>query len=346
MDDINTLAENKLDAMELEDQQNANNGNEEDVNKGKGEENELPEGDEAKGENGEEESQDESEDENKDGEQQEEDGDGSGDEEEQEEKELSDDDLIKLAKERGLDLAKKEDDKPKDEPKPEVKRPKELDEDTWGEMNEVQRTIYSELPYITVAGKDSEGNAVNLRIKTPEQLPEDFEFVNKRAEASFISDVTAQSKRAEEAYAKLSGMSEQQKQAQAQQEESQKVVADVERLQKDKILPKIVAKPGTPEFDNDPSVKLVNEILNYWDNMRKNGEAVSVYTAGKLFRSENPDKFKDTTKSKGDDERKNVSGKVKGGGRGVKTDNKEERPKFAPGTSASDIADYYASDLD
>ena len=343
-DDITSIAENKLDAMEAEELNKANS--EEDLNnEGEEELDGLPEGDEEQGEDGEEDESQEPDGEEEDDDSEEEDGEGSGDDEEESD-ELSDDELIELAKKRGLDLAKKEE--PKANKPEEIVRPKELDEDTWGNMNEIQRTIYSGLPYMNIRGKNSEGEVISLKIKTPEQLPDDFEFLNKREEASFISDVTAQSKRAEEAYAKIAGMTEQQKEAQAQQEESRRVVADVERLQKDSIIPKIKAKAGTPEFNNDPSVKLVNEILNYWKDLNEKGEAVSVYTAAKLMRADNPDKFTAGTKSKADDERKRVAGKVKGSGRGGKGASARDtgRPRFAPGTSASDIADYYANDLD
>ena len=334
-DDIASIAENKLDAMEAEELANAS-GEDNLNNEGEGDLDGLQEGDEEQGEDGEEEEDGEE------GSGEEDDGEGSGDDEEESD-ELSDDELIELAKKRGLDLAKKEEPKKSEE----VVRPKELDEDTWGNMNEVQRTIYSGLPYMNIRGKNSEGEVISLKIKTPEQLPDDFEFLNKREEASFISDVTAQSKRAEEAYAKIAGMTEQQKQAQIQQEESRRVVADVERLQKDNIIPRIKAKAGTPEFNNDPSVKLVNEVLNYWKDLQDKGEGVSVYTAAKLFRADNPDKFAGT-KSKADGERKRIAGKVKGSGRGGKGASAKDtgRPRFAPGTSASDIADYYANDLD
>lgn len=334
-DDIASIAENKLDAMEAEELANAS-GEDNLNNEGEGDLDGLQEGDEEQGEDGEEEEDGEE------GSGEEDDGEGSGDDEEESD-ELSDDELIELAKKRGLDLAKKEEPKKSEE----VVRPKELDEDTWGNMNEVQRTIYSGLPYMNIRGKNSEGEVISLKIKTPEQLPDDFEFLNKREEASFISDVTAQSKRAEEAYAKIAGMTQQQRQAQAQQEESRRVVADVERLQKDNIIPRIKAKAGTPEFNNDPSVKLVNEVLNYWKDLQDKGEGVSVYTAAKLFRADNPDKFAGT-KSKADGERKRIAGKVKGSGRGGKGASAKDtgRPRFAPGTSASDIADYYANDLD
>lgn len=344
MDDISTLAENKLEAMELADSESSEDtssdntttdvDDNEDNNLGGGQD-ELSESDDT-------EEEDEKGEEKESGD--EEEADGSEPEEVEAQKELSDDELIELAKRRGLDLAKKEEEK-KQEETVELKKPRELDDDTWGDMNEVQRTIYSGLPYMNVRGKDSEGNEIALRIKTPEQLPDDFEFINKREEASFISDVTAQSKRAEDAYAKIAGGYEQNKQAQARQEESQRVVADVERLQKEGIIPKIKAQPNTEEFDKDPSVKLVNEVLNYWQGLVNAGENVSVYTATKLYRADHPGKFEDTTKSKADDERKKVASKVKGSGKGGNGE-KSSGPKFPVGTSASDIADYYSDQLD
>ena len=333
MTDLEDLAENKLEALEAEEVENKE---EED----KGEEDELQEANESEESNGKEDQE---------GQDEEDESEESDDDEESEEpedgaKELTDDELIELAKKRGLDLAPKEEPK-KPEPTAEYKRPKELDEDTWSGMNQVQQAIYSSLPYITVRGKNADGELYQLNIKTPEQLPEDFEFVNKREEASFISDVTAQSKRAEEYYARIAGKLDQDKQAETQQEQSRRVVADVDRLQKEGIIPKIKAKPNTPEFNDDPSVKLVNEVLNYWQKLNEAGENVSVYTATKLFKADNPDKFRDTTKSSGDDERKKVASKVKGTGKGGKGE-KPSGPKFPVGTSASDIADYYMDQLD
>lgn len=345
MDDINTIAENKLDAMEAEEANKGaeNQENEEQINnEGEGEKDGLSEGDEEQSQDDEEEKDGDSEEEQDESEEEK-----SGDDESEEDEEkqgLSDDELMAELEKRGLKVAKKEEEE-KEKPA-EIRKPKELTDDTWGDMNEVQRTIYSSLPYINIRGKDSEGNELSLSIKTPEQLPEDFEFLSKRDEASFISDITAQSKRAEEAYAKIAGKTEQTKAQEAQVEESRRVVADVERLQKENIIPKIKAKAGTEEFNNDPSVKLVNEVLNFWAELNKGGENVSVYTAAKLFKSENPDKFKDSTKSEGDKERKNISSKIKGSSKGKGKGDGDNRPRFPVGTTASDIADYYSKDLD
>ena len=255
--------------------------------------------------------------------------------------ELTDEQLLAELEKRGL--SKKEDEPKKTEQPQDIARPDELPERVWGDMNPVQRTIYNELPYVKVQGKD--GNVIE--VKTPEQLPPDFEFANARAEAQFNTDMSAQSYKAEKMYESIQTEVQQRQQASASQAESQRVVADVDKLQKDGIVPKITAKNGTPEFDKDPGVVRANEILTYWHDLRKAGENISVYTAGKLYKAEHPELYAAPKQNPADNERKQVSRNIAGGGRGDQSAaNNNKRPVFRPGTSASDIVDYYESQLD
>ena len=256
--------------------------------------------------------------------------------------ELTDEQLLAELEKRGL--SKKEDEPKKPEQPQDIARPDELPERVWGDMNPVQRTIYNELPYVKVQGKD--GNI--LEVKTPEQLPPDFEFANARAEAQFNTDMSAQSYKAEKMYESIQTEVQQRRQASASQAESQRVVADVDKLQKDGIVPKITAKNGTPEFDTDPGVVRANEILAYWQDLRKAGENISVYTAGKLYKAEHPELYAAPKQNPADNERKQVSRNIAGGGRGDQSaaNNNNKRPVFRPGTSASDIVDYYDAQLD
>lgn len=256
--------------------------------------------------------------------------------------ELTDEQLLAELEKRGL--SKKEDEPKKQEQPQDIARPDELPERVWGDMNPVQRTIYNELPYVKAQGKD--GNVIE--VKTPEQLPPDFEFANARAEAQFNTDMSAQSYKAEKMYESIQTEVQQRQQASASQAESQRVVADVDKLQKDGIVPKITAKNGTPEFDTDPGVVRANEILAYWQDLRKAGENISVYTAGKLYKAEHPELYAAPKQNPADNERKQVSRNIAGGGRGDQSaaNNNNKRPVFRPGTSASDIVDYYDSQLD
>lgn len=275
----------------------------------------------------------------------------SHDETEEEEPEaqgLSDDELLAELEKRGLKVAKKdEDDKKSDEPRqPQQweKRPSEVPEDTWNDMPPANKYIYNSLPYITAVGKDGE----TVRVKTPEQLPDDFEFANKKAESQFISEVTAQSSRAEKIADELHQYSQQRQQQTQQQEESQRVVADVERLQKDGIVPKITAKPDSAEFNNDEGVKVANEILKLRDEINSGGENISVYRAGQIYKGMHPELYqKKQTVAKGDTERKKAAAKISGSPGGDNKSNKAtQRRRFPRGMSARDIADFYENDLD
>jgi len=261
-------------------------------------------------------------------------------EENQKTPELTDEQLLAEIEKRGL--SKKEDDKKPEDDKPkDVQRPEELPDNVWRDMNPAQRVIYDQLPYVKVQSKDG----TVLEVKTPAQIPSDFEFINARAEAQFNTDMSAQSYKAEKMYERIQTEVQSRQQVTATQAESRRVVADVDKLQAEGVVPKIAAKQGTPEFDADPGVMRANEILVYRDELRAKGDDVSVYVAGKLFKAEHPDLYA-PKQAKGDTERKQVSRNIAGGGRGDQSQSNNKRPIFRPGTTAADIVDYYDGQLD
>lgn len=270
-------------------------------------------------------------------------------EEEPEAQGLSDDELLAELEKRGLKVAKKdEDDKKSDEPRqPQQweKRPSEVPEDIWDKTKPADKYVYNNLPYITAIGKDGE----TYRVKTPEQLPNDFEFASDKARMQFNDAVTTQTNRAIKMQEELHQYSQQRQQQTQQQQESQRVVADVERLQKDGIVPKFMTKPGTPEFDNDEGVKVANEILKLRDEINADGnEKISVYRAGQIYKGMHPELYqKKQTVAKGDTERKKAAAKISGSPGGENKSSKTtQRRRFPLGTSARDIVDMYEQDLD
>lgn len=347
--DIQDLAETKLDnLMSQDDQATPQDEKPEDTNNSQqeGEENENEAGTQAN--DAEQETQSDGEGEKETGDEENDDNQDEAGEEEPKTQGLSDDELLAELEKRGLKVSKKDDDKKSDEPRqPQSweKRPSEVPEDTWNDMPAANKYIYNSLPYITVTSKDGD----TFKIKTPEQLPDDFEFASKKAESQFISEVTAQSNRAEKMADEFKQYSQQRQTQTRQQEESQRVVADVERLQKDGIVPKFTAKPGTPEFDNDEGVKFANEILKLRDEINADGkEKISVYRAGQIYKGMHPELYqKKQTVAKGDAERKNAAAKISGSTGGDNKSNKaSQRRRFPLGVSARDIVDAYDQDLD
>lgn len=272
-------------------------------------------------------------------------------------KELSDDEFLAELERRGLKVAKADESEKKEEQqKPiDIPKPEELPESVWGGMKPVQRYIYNELPYITVDLVDAEGNKSQVSIKTPDQIPEGLVYADARAQARAQNAFDEQNDRANNMYRSIQQNSQQAREQQQQQQENQAIIKGVEQLQADGIVPKIVAKPGTPEFDKDPGVIRANEILAYRQKILQSGENISVVSAGKMFKADNPDLYaaapKPPVESPADKERREKSKNISGGGRGTQqqANNSEKanaRTKYPIGMSAVDIADAAGKDLD
>lgn len=266
-------------------------------------------------------------------------------------KELSDDELMAELERRGLKVAKKDEDEPdpkKQQEPPKFERPEELPEAVWSGMKPVQQYIYRELPYVTLEGKD--GNVI--RVKTPEQIPDDFEFASKRAEKIADDAFIEQNRKADTMYKQIQQTSAQQQEQTQRQQETDMIIKGVEQLQTDGIVPKITAEPGTPEFDKDPGVIRANEILAYRAKLIAAGEQVSVVSAGKMFKADHPELYvTKPTVSPADAERKAKSKNIAGGGRGTQQQAKQEqskqdRSKYPVGMSITDIADIAGRDLE
>ena len=240
---------------------------------------------------------------------------------------------------------KKEEPKKDDKPQPWEERPDEIDEKLWNKSTPEEKFIYNSLDYITVKGKDGE----ELSVKLPTQLPDDFEFASKRAEAQFYSAMSAQSSKAEKLMNKITSDREQTTKAEKEKAELDAIIADVDRLQDDGIVPKIKAKPGTDEFNTDPSVQLVNKILDFRDeyNRKHKGENISSYTAGLIYKAKNPKEFEtedDKRRSSQDKSREKTASRV--ANKTTSANRPEYNTKaFGKNASLTDIADYYADQL-
>lgn len=260
---------------------------------------------------------------------------------------LSDEEFLKELERRGLKVAedKKEEPKKDDKPQPWEERPDEIDEKLWNKSSPEEKFIYNSLDYITVKGKDGE----ELSIKLPTQLPDDFEFANKKAEAQFYSAMSAQSSKAEKLMNKITSDREQTTKAEKEKAELDAIIADVDRLQDDGIVPKIKAKPGTKEFNDDPSVQLVNKILDFRDeyNRKHKGENISSYTAGLIYKAKNPKEFEtedDKRRSSQDKSREKTASRV--ANKTTSANRPEYNTKaFGKNASLTDIADYFADQL-
>ena len=271
-------------------------------------------------------------------------------EESDKKEEMSDEEFEKLAKERGYtkkadeDTAKQRQKQDRDALANATRRPKEVDKETWDNMPSINKVIYNQLPYITAIGKD--GNVV--KVKTPQQLPDDFEFANKKSELEFQSDMQEQTVRAERANREIQQRIQEMRAEESRTARARAIISEVEALQKSGDLPTPKAKPGTKEFDDDDAVVLTNKVLSYYNQRISNGDKMTIKDALVLYKSMNPDEFKNKKEAKGDSERKEIAKKISGTNKSADTTTtKPTKMKyFKPGMDVQDILDRALEEMD
>ena len=271
----------------------------------------------------------------------------SDEEEVNDKKELSDEEFEEMAKKKGYAKTPNEEEKAKEEEhnarmEQLMACPEEIDESVWNQLPPQNRLIYNTLPYITAEGKDGD-----ITVKTPDQLPEDFEFKNKKAEMKFQNDLQAQEMKAEKMSEALNARAEQYARETANRREAVKVISEIEKLQKDGDLPTPKAKQGTKEFDTDPAVELINKVLNYRSQRMSEGVNLTIKDSLMLYKSQHPEDF-EQKEAKGDIERKNIAKKIAGGSKasGTPANSKAKPQYYRPGMSTEDVIDRIMDDWD
>ena len=346
-DDLGDVGLNALEALEAQDQQ------EQDNSAPDGEENEKNEEEvkEPTSDEGANEEETETSDNGETGEKEDEEGESETEKKagEDEKKELSDEEFEELAKKRGYAKAKTEEEtKAEDDRQSQMEkllaRPKEIDEEVWNELPEENKVIYNALPYLVAEGKRG-----IVQVKTPDQLPDGFEFKDQKAMMKFQNDLQAQENRATQFKQALDARAEREQRASADRAEAQKVISEIDGLQKSGELPSPKAKYGSKEFDNDPAVTLINKVLNYRAMRAQGGTNLSVRDSLMLYKAEHPEEFV-KKEAKGDVERRNIAKKVAGNSKSTSSavnGDDENRPHYyKTGMSTEDVLDAVLNDMD
>lgn len=271
------------------------------------------------------------------------------DEKESNNEELSDEEFEKLARKRGYTKEASDDGKQKEQERSEAKeklleRPDEIPEKVWNNMPEENRVIYNALPYLNAEGKKG-----TIQVKTPDQLPDDFEFKNEKAMMRFQNDLQAQENKATQLSNAIATRAEAEQRAIAEKAEARAVIGEIDKLQDKGLLPKPTAKQGTKAFDDDPAVLLINEVLDYRAQRAREGVRLSVKDSLTLYKAEHPERFA-KKEAKGDAERRNVAKKIAGNSKATGTavnNNESSKPHYYKlGMSTEDVLDAVLDDMD
>lgn len=354
--DLEDVGLSALEAMEAQDAETTDTTNAEDVESEAQDTNETADAEDAgvkENETNDEVGSDEESDETSDEGNQEEDNSDTEEkveekEEKEEKKELSDEEFEEMAKKRGYAKAPTEDEQKAAEQKNAVMerlftRPEEIPEKVWDGLPETNKIIYNSLPYIQAEGKDGE----TYSVKTPDQLPDDFEFASKKAEAKFYNDLQAQEMKATKMSEALNARIQRTQAEEAQRQEAIRVINEIEELQKSGDLPTPTAKQGSKDFDYDPAVELINKVLNYRETRMKEGLNLSVKDSYLLYKAQHPADF-EKKESKGDAERANVAKKIAGSSKasGTPVNNKVKPSYYRPGMTTEDVLDRVLDDME
>ena len=346
-DDLGDVGLNALEALEAQDQQEQENSAPDgEENEKTEEEVEEPTSDEKTNEE-----ETETSDNGETGENEDEKGESETEEKagEDEKKELSDEEFEELAKKRGYAKAKTEEEtKAEDDRQSQMEkllaRPKEIDEEVWNELPEENKVIYNALPYLVAEGKKGV-----VQVKTPDQLPDGFEFKDQKAMMKFQNDLQAQENRATQFKQAIEARAEREQKASADRAEAQKVISEIDGLQKSGELPSPKAKYGSKEFDNDPAVTLINKVLNYRAMRAQEGTNLSVRDSLMLYKAEHPEEFV-KKEAKGDVERSRIAKRVAGNSKSTSSavnGDDENRPRYyKTGMSTEDVLDAVLNDMD
>ena len=348
-DDLGDVGLEALEALEAQDQLKENSEPAGDEDKKEGEVTEGPSenADENKNEeNGSDDNGEDGEKSDKEEESSEEEADEKAGEEK---KELSDEEFEELAKKRGYAKAKTEEETKAETDRQAqmdklLARPKEISEEVWDELPEENKVIYNALPYLTAEGK----NGV-VQVKTPDQLPDGFEFKDQKAMMKFQNDLQAQENRATQFKQALDARAERAQRAEADRIEAQQVIGEISSLQKSGDLPTPKAKAGTKEFDNDPAVLTINKVLNYRAMRAREGVNLSVRDSLLIYKAEHPQEFI-KKEAKGDIERRNIAKKVAGNSKAtssaVNGNDEDKAHYYKPGMSTEDVLDAVLNDME
>lgn len=357
-DDLGDVGLNALEALEAQDQQEQNSDpdtgeDEKDTSETGGQDTDTGSSEET-GDSKDETETDSEEDAGEDGEE----GEGSSEKEDNsddksdkkdKDEEMSDEEFEELAKKRGYSKAKTEEETKAETDRQSqmeklLARPKEIDEEVWNELPEENKVIYNALPYLVAEGKKGV-----VQVKTPDQLPDGFEFKDQKAMMKFQNDLQAQENRATQFKQALEARAEREQMATANREEAQRVISEINGLQKSGELPSPKAKYGTKEFDNDPAVTLINKVLNYRAIRAQGGTNLSVRDSLMLYKAEHPEEFvkKD---AKGDIERRNIAKKVAGNSKSTSSavnGGDEDKPHYyKTGMTTEEVLDAVLNDMD
>jgi hypothetical protein len=222
--------------------------------------------------------------------------------------------------------------------------PKDLE--TPKGQTDMGQWVLENLPDIPVSIVINGQNKI-VNVKRAEDLPLGFEFASAGESAKFNQAIADQTNRA---YRLIESYQQQQQQVEAakfSKQEDKDIQSDIAYLQRNGSIPKFKYAVNDPKFNDDPAVKQMQEVLNFynkenqerWEQSQRTGRLfnrISYRDAFRLFEKEN---VKETPIQKAEDKsRKEASKVIANAGNGSSSSSK---PKLRRNASLDEIMYAY-----
>jgi hypothetical protein len=176
---------------------------------------------------------------------------------------------------------------------------------------------YENLPTISVAGKDGK----TYEVRTADDLPDDFKFANAKEQAKFNGSLAQNMQLAGELINEANAHNEQRTAANERRELLVSQKNELDSLIASGVLPAITAKPGDPNFMQDPGAIRAQQVLDHMTAVNKeyaekgiNQKITSVAVALQLLEAKEAIEARDGRMGTITDTRAGVSSKISGGG--------------------------------
>jgi hypothetical protein len=141
--------------------------------------------------------------------------------------------------------------------------------------------VLEQLPGITIQGMQGE-KAVTLTVKRAEDLPADFDFLNKRDEKIFDQNIADQTNRAYRLVEQYQNSQQQTQNTKFSQQEDRDIQTDMAGLQREGLLDRFKYDPNDRRYNDDPAVQRAQEVLDYY-NEQNRGRWEESQRTGRLF---------------------------------------------------------------
>lgn len=215
-----------------------------------------------------------------------------------------------------------------------------------GTLTPEQQYIFDNVKPIKVRGYVGDSEKIeSFEILAPEQLPDGFRFVDDKERTLAVNGLTQLENRALELQNEYRNQESVKSAKEFQAREDAADRQDIGELQRAGELPKFKTDPDSKDFENDPAVQLVQEILDYKE--KRNNQYMEEYNAGRpykhigfeeayrMYKAANPDKSADALKQE-DAERKNLANRTTKN-RGANVDTSSNKPKVTSGMTSRDL---------